>query len=56
MKYLVKMRNPKSGKMEAYETEAKDREDLQLGLDFWEQAAGYTIVSVEEDKPCLTHS
>jgi hypothetical protein len=51
MKYIVKMRNPKTGEVEAFETEAKDRDDLQPGLDFWEQDAGYIIVSVEEIKP-----
>lgn len=48
MKYLVKMRNPKSGEVEAYSTEADTRVDLQQGLDFWELDAGYTILSVEE--------
>ncbi len=48
MKYIVKMRNPKNGKIEAYETEAADRKDLQPGLDFWEDNAGYEIISVEE--------
>lgn len=50
MTYIVIMRNPKSGKIEAYETKAENREDLQKGLDFWEQEAGYTIISAEERK------
>lgn len=48
MKYLVKMRNPKTGKVEAYSTEAENRADLQIGLDFWKCDAGYAILSVEE--------
>lgn len=48
MKYLLKMRNPKSGKIEAYTTEAGSREDLQSGIDFWRDDAGYEILSCEE--------
>ena len=48
MKYLIKMRNPKSGKVEAYSTEAENRTDLQIGLDFWASDAGYAILTVEE--------
>lgn len=48
MNYLVKMRNPKSGKVEAYTTKATTRTELQVGLDFWEHDAGYTILSVKE--------
>ena len=47
MKYLIEMRNPVSLKVEAYETEADSRKDLQLGLDFWEHDVGYTIISVK---------
>lgn len=53
MKYIVKMRNPKSGKIEVYTTETENREILQWSLDFWEQDAGYTIVSVEEAAECV---
>ena len=48
MKYLVTMRNPKSGKLEAYKTEANNQTELQLGLDFWQDAAGYEIISCKE--------
>lgn len=48
MKYIITMRNPKSGKIEAYETESDNLSDLQLSLDFWENDAGYTILSVNE--------
>lgn len=50
MTYIVRMRNPKSGKIETYETQAESREDLQKGLDFWEQEAGYLIILAEERK------
>ena len=49
MKYTIKMRNPKSGKVEVYTTEAADREDLQLGLNFWESDAGYEILEVTDE-------
>lgn len=48
MKYAIKMRNPRTHKPEAYTTEAASREDLQLGLDFWEHDAGYEIVEVKQ--------
>ena len=56
MKYIITMRNPKNGKLEEYVTKADNRDDLQFGLDFWASEAGYTILSVKEErrKVCIS--
>ena len=47
MEYLLKVRNPKSGKIEIYSTSIKTQDDIPLVLDFWRNAAGYEIISFE---------
>jgi len=45
MKYLLKMRNPKSGRVEVYATEIDNADLIPLILDFWKNDAGYEILS-----------
>ena len=47
MKFVIKMQNQKTGKVEAYSTEADSREEIQPYLDLFEHDAWYTIISVE---------
>ena len=49
MKYLIKTRNPKTGKVEMYVTETKSPDEFQLFLDFWKNDAGYDIISFVEE-------
>lgn len=46
MKYILKMKNPKSGMVEAYRTEADSREDLIPHLALFAEG-GYEIISLE---------
>ena len=46
MKYILKMKNPKSGTVETYRTEADSREDLIPHLDLFTEG-GYEIISLE---------
>ena len=45
MLYYLSVRNPKTGRMEAYNARIKDIEDIALILDIWRHDAGYEIVS-----------
>lgn len=46
--YKIKMQNPKTQNIEVYHTEAATQEELGAGLRFWQDDAGYTILSCEE--------
>lgn len=46
MKYTVKMKNPKSGQVESYITEADKCEDLDGALELFAEG-GYEIISLE---------
>ena len=53
MKYILKIKNPVTGRIEAYSTEAEDEHTLQMGIDFWVNDAGYEFVSAEPaPAPC----
>ena len=47
MKYTLTMRNPKSGNVERYSTDIADPGCITLILDFWQNDAGYEIISFE---------
>ena len=49
--YAFKAINPKTGKIECYESKANDVDELQALLEFIETEAGYEIISVEELNP-----
>jgi len=46
VKYLLKARNPQSGKIEAYEVELASPDEILMVLDFWGNGAGYEIISM----------
>ena len=48
MKYLLTMRNPKSGEVEAYSTKIDDPALIPIILDFWKNDAGYDVISFEQ--------
>jgi len=48
MKYILSMRNPKSGNIERYSTYIDDPGCIPLILDFWKNDAGYEIISFEQ--------
>lgn len=47
MKYVVKMRNPRTGRIEVYSTEADDMEQVERGLDIFREG-GYEILDYQE--------
>ena len=47
MEYIVTMRNPESGDIERYRTDIAEPGNIPLIRDFWENGAGYEIISFE---------
>lgn len=47
MKYILKMKNPKSGMVETYSIHADKREDLDGDLELFTEC-GYEIISLEQ--------
>ncbi|MDR1061786.1 MAG: hypothetical protein LBL83_11395 [Clostridiales bacterium] len=45
MKYMLKARNPKTGKIERYEADIADAGEIPPILDLWKNGAGYEILS-----------
>ena len=48
--YILTVKNPKTGVIERYNTKIGDPDEIKMAIDFWQDAAGYEVISFVEDE------